>query len=213
MKSNHTFLSYPVGLLGILFLLSLSVTVVLNARFLYYQDLDALSASTGLSTEAIQEDYDTLIDYNLFFHHEDLVFPNLPQSEEGHIHFQEVKQIFVLLQDTCLISGPLFFLAAFYLLKKQKNPLFLKITWIVGSLLPLVVGTIAFFFWDWLFVAFHQLVFRNDYWLFDPATDPIIDLLPDSYFFRCLVCIVLLLLIFTQLCGLLYWKFSRKRPA
>lgn len=83
----------------------------------------------------------------------------------------------------------------------------------VGSLLPLVVGTIAFFFWDWLFVAFHQLVFRNDYWLFDPATDPIIDLLPDSYFFRCLVCIVLLLLIFTQLCGLLYWKFSRKRPA
>ena len=139
MKSNHTFLSYPVGLLGILFLLSLSVTVVLNARFLYYQDLDALSASTGLSKEAIQEDYDTLIDYNLFFHHEDLVFPNLPQSEEGHIHFQEVKQIFVLLQDTCLISGPLFFLAAFYLLKKQKNPLFLKITWIVGSLLPLVV--------------------------------------------------------------------------
>lgn len=64
--------------------------------------------------------------------------------------------------------------------------------------------------WDALFTAFHKLFFRNDYWLFDPDTDPVINLLPDSYFLHCLAGILVLLLFFSLLSAFLWHYFSRK---
>ncbi|MDO5422912.1 MAG: TIGR01906 family membrane protein [Eubacteriales bacterium] len=200
-----------LGLLGTLFLLSLCVTLTLNARFLYYQDLDALSQESGLPAEEIRANYDALIDYNSMFFHGELSFPTLPMSEHGQIHFEEVKQIFVFLQYACIISGILFLSGAWLQLRKKRYG-FLFTTWVISTVFPLLVGLLAALNWDWFFVAFHHLLFRNDYWLFDPATDPIIDLLPDSYFFRCLVVIAVLMVVLTQGCGLLYRRFAKKKP-
>jgi integral membrane protein (TIGR01906 family) len=38
--------------------------------------------------------------------------------------------------------------------------------------------------WDRFFVVFHKIFFRNDYWIFDEASDPIIKVLPDEFFFH-----------------------------
>ena len=35
---------------------------------------------------------------------------------------------------------------------------------------------------DRFFVAFHEVLFRDNSWLFDPATDPIISVLPEQFF-------------------------------
>ncbi len=35
---------------------------------------------------------------------------------------------------------------------------------------------------DALFIRFHQLVFTNDLWLLDPATDALIRMLPEPFF-------------------------------
>ncbi|MDY3918487.1 MAG: TIGR01906 family membrane protein [Candidatus Limivivens sp.] len=206
-QKTFTRASIFLGLLGTLFILSLSVTLTLNACFLYYQDLDKLSADSGLSVSEIRSNYDALIDYNSFLNQEELVFPTLPMSEEGRIHFAEVKRIFVFLQYCCIISG-IFFLAGSILSFRRKQYGFLFTTWMVGTTFPILVGLLAAGNWDWFFVTFHKLLFRNDYWLFNPATDPIIDLLPDSYFFRCLLVIVLLMIVLTQGCGLLYRHYS-----
>ena len=44
--------------------------------------------------------------------------------------------------------------------------------------------------WEKVFISFHELVFQNDYWLFDPVTDPVILVLPDEYFMHCAIMII-----------------------
>ena len=60
--------------------------------------------------------------------------------------------------------------------------------YIAGSLtilIPLALGLLAVFQWNTVFTVFHTILFRNNYWLFDPRTDPVILILPDSFFFQC----------------------------
>lgn len=58
--------------------------------------------------------------------------------------------------------------------------------------------------WDYVFVTFHQLVFNNDYWLFDSSTDPIIDILPDGYFMHCAIMIFVLVFVGSFLCFIFF---------
>ena len=78
--------------------ISMSVVFTLAFRPLYYYDIRALDIpeKTGYSEEMIRENYDVLIDYNLSFGQETLEFPDLPMSEAGRSHFEEVKDIFTL---------------------------------------------------------------------------------------------------------------------
>ena len=50
--------------------------------------------SLGMKAEEIRRNYDALISYNKIWHRNSLVFPTLPMSGEGAIHFAEVKKIF-----------------------------------------------------------------------------------------------------------------------
>lgn len=210
-KKTPHLMNLLLGLTGMIFFLTLSVTATLNARFLYYREIPELAAETGYTEEEIRENYDALIDYNSLLNHSELTFPTLPMSEEAGIHFVEVKRIFVFLEYLCVITGPLFLLGALWQLKKQ-NFGFLLCTWGLGTAVPLAVGALAASNWDWFFAAFHRLTFDNDYWLFDPNTDPIINLLPDSYFFSCLLILAALMLFLTQLSGALY-LYKRKKAA
>jgi integral membrane protein (TIGR01906 family) len=60
----------------------------------------------------------------------------------------------------------------------------------LAIVIPAVLGVIAFYRWDALFENFHAILFRNDYWLFDPQKDPVILILPDRFFFQCVVVIL-----------------------
>lgn len=57
---------------------------------------------------------------------------------------------------------------------------------------------------------FHKIMFRNDYWLFDEALDPVIKILPDAFFFHCAVMIILLILFGSLLC-ILFRSFFRHK--
>ena len=150
-----------LALIGCLFILSASVVLVLNIRVIYYCDIDTLhlTKEVDLTKEQIRENYDALIDYNLFWKGEDtLQFPDFPMSEHGQIHFAEVRRIFVALQ-------------------------------------YLMIGSAAVFF-----IGFHHVMFSNDYWLFDPATDPVILILPDAFFLHCALAILICVLAGSALC-------------
>lgn len=60
------------------------------------------------------------------------------------------------------------------------------------------------------FTMFHEIMFRNDYWIFDEATDPVIMILPDAFFLHCAVMIILLILIGSLLC-MRFRSFFRHR--
>ncbi|MHB8131340.1 MAG: lipoprotein intramolecular transacylase Lit, partial [Mobilitalea sp.] len=48
---------------------------------------------------------------------------------------------------------------------------------------------------------------KNDYWLFDPSTDPVITILPDTFFLHCALLIILIVLVFSIIFLVTYfWK-------
>lgn len=64
--------------------------------------------------------------------------------------------------------------------------------------------------WEAVFIMFHKIMFRNDYWLFDEALDPVITILPDTFFLQCAVMIILLILSGSLLCILFRSFFHHK---
>ena len=81
---------------------------------------------------------------------------------------------------------------------------FLRITAVLTLVIPAALGVFALLDWERLFIGFHRLAFRNDYWLFDPATDPVINALPDTFFFHCAAAILILVLLGSILCEIAY---------
>lgn len=192
-------------------ILSASIIFTLNFRPLYYFDIDYfhLEEYTGYSKEMIRKNYDVLIDYNSVFYSEDLNFPDFPMSEQGHIHFIEVKHIFVFIEAVLFPLSLLFSLIGIWRLKKQK-PVFLKLTSVLSLILPILAGLLIALNWNRAFVLFHKLFFNNDYWIFDAATDPIIRILPDGYFMHCALMILVLIFWGSLSCFAIYHKQTGK---
>lgn len=193
-----------------IFILTSAVILTLNFRPLYYHDMTALKIeqTSGFSKKVIYENYNALINYNSIFQRGDLSL-TLPMSEEGKIHFMEVKRIFDVIQLLC----PLSFAAALFLglsELKKKQYRFFKTSAITTILLPAVCGIFAAFDWERTFTVFHQIMFRNDYWLFDEKLDPVITILPDEFFFHCVFMILLIVFLETLLC-LGFHAFFRRR--
>ncbi len=192
-------------------ILSAAVVFTLNFRPLYYMDIHhfSLPENTGYPEEEIRENYDALIDYNSVFYRGELEFPTLTMSEEGRIHFVEVKRIFVFIQAILLPLSLIGSILGIFSLKKQK-PVYLKLTSVLTLALPALLGALIALNWDRFFVLFHKLFFNNDYWIFDAATDPIILLLPDGFFMHCALMILALLLIASLACLVIYRKLNRR---
>lgn len=211
-KKTLTVSNLLTALIGFLFLICLSVILVLNLRAIYYFDVEYLHLEelTGLSEELIKKNYDVLIDYNLITGGiRELEFPSFPMSENGRIHFAEVKQIFVVFQYLFVVTGVLFTVVQW---RKCRNRDFgsLKLLAVFTVLIPVLFGILICFFWDQVFVLFHQIFFKNDYWLFDPVTDPVIWILPDLFFAHCAAAILIFLLCGGIVSGIFY-RILRKR--
>lgn len=195
-----------LGVLLFTFILSFSVVFVLNFRPLYYWNVKNLNLSeiTGISEDLILKNYNILIDYNSIFFQKDLIFIGLPMSSGAAIHFLEVKNIFGFIQYFCIFS----FLCSILLglaKVKRKQFQFLFVAFILSFLVPLIVGLIVIWNWDSFFLTFHKLLFSgNNFWIFDPTTDPIIDILPDTFFMQCAIFIIILIFVLGVLCLITY---------
>ncbi len=196
-----------------LFILSFAVTFTLNFRPLYYMDIERLGMEerSGIPEEEIKENYDVLIDYNSMFHDEELQFPTLAMSETGRIHFEEVKEIFVGFQVTAIATAIIGLVSVFQQRKRvYKSKRYLKYAGIITILIPAVLGAAMALNWDKAFVIFHKIAFDNDYWIFDAKTDPVITILPDTFFLHCAAMILGLVVAGSVICLVLY-AFSMKK--
>ena len=105
-------------------------------------------------------------------------------SERARIHMQDVKTIFIWMQWLLYVTGFLSFISFFHLIYQKKiKELGKQLIWsgFLSIGFVLVISLIAFTFWDWAFVAFHHLMFTNDYWLLDPS-DNLIKMMPAEFF-------------------------------
>lgn len=194
-----------------IFIISFAVVFTVFFKQLYYFDINYLNIDkiSGLSVETIKENYDILIKYQSIFYQGDLNLPDFTMSVAGRIHFQEVKTIFEVIQVSMLISG---IISIILLIKrfKEKEYLFLRLTGIITILIPSILGFLVAIDFDQAFIIFHKLFFRNDFWIFDYRTDPVITILPEIFFMHCFILIVLIIVVFALLC-LIFYRYKQKQ--
>ncbi|MCM0650763.1 TIGR01906 family membrane protein [Clostridium swellfunianum] len=205
-KLSTIFLALTVSL----FLISLAVKLTLSFKQLYYFDVDHLNIAKdyGMKKEIIIKNYNILIDYLQNKNIVKLNMPDFPMSREGEIHFVEVKNIFMKFSNLMYLMGIISLIGAFIKLK-TKDYLFLKFSSLGMLLIPIVLAIPFAINFDRSFTAFHKIFFNNDYWEFDPVTDPIINVLPQQLFFHNAILILLLLALFSIVLYLFYRKFTK----
>lgn len=206
-KKNDIFLAIML----MIFIISFAVVFTVFFKPLYYFDINYLSIDqiSGLDAETIKENYRILINYQSIFYQGTLNLPDFVMSDSGRIHFEEVKRIFEAIQVMMVISG-LISIPMTIKKIKEKEYRFLRLTGLITVIVPTVLGFLAALDFERAFVLFHQIVFRNDYWIFDYRTDPVITILPETFFMHCFMLIVVIVCLLAIIC-LGYYRYQQKK--
>ncbi|ATD56183.1 TIGR01906 family membrane protein [Clostridium chauvoei] len=180
-----------------IFAVGISVIITLNLTIVYKIAIDKfnLVKITGLSKEKLMFNYNGMIKYlnNPFI--KQLEFEDFSMSRTGEIHFQEVKNIFMKLYIIVIIALLIFI--TFKLVKAlAKNIEFPKVVNYAANIILITFGFVMASMginFSKTFVLFHKLFFNNNYWIFDPKTDPVINALPEELFLVYAIIIIVLL--------------------
>ena len=204
MKTKLTFWG------SMLFLLSLSILLTIYLAWIFYpleiQWLN-LTDRVYMKPETIQYNFHILMNYLTNPFYQVLQMPDFRSSEAGLHHFAVVKNLFHLVQFLALLTLPIFYYFVKRVIKKGFLSLFNKTLLALVSL-PLLIGLggvlIGF---DQFFTLFHQILFvGDDTWLFDPAKDPVILILPETFFLHAFL---LFFSLYESFFGCLYLKSRR----
>ena len=196
---------------SLLFLLSLAILVTIYLAWILYPfEISWLNLTNRvhLKSDTIQYNFHILMDYLTNPFNQVLEMPDFPSSESGLHHFAVVKGLFHLAQGVAIVTLPIFYLFWKQVIQKGFLSLYRRGLLIMLSL-PLVLGLVGVFIgFEQFFTLFHQILFvGDDTWLFDPAKDPVILILPEDFFLHCFI---LFFVTYEILFGLFYFK-SRRR--
>ena len=195
---------------SLLFLLSLSILLTIYlAWFLYPLEISWLNLTSRVHVQPqiIQHNFNVLMDYLTNPLNQALKMPDFPSSASGIHHFAVVKGLFHLAQGVAIVTLPIFYLFWKQVIQKGFLSLYRRGILIMVCL-PLVLGLVAVFIgFEQFFTLFHQILFvGDDTWLFDPANDPVILILPEDYFLHAFL---LFFCLYELIFGFMYLK-SRK---
>ncbi|MCW7996906.1 TIGR01906 family membrane protein [Clostridium sp. cpc1] len=206
LKNKGFFIDILLSIILTIIFIIVSVKLTLTFKILYYWDITNLSIikNTDLNMKEIKENFNYLIYY--LNSHKNIVFclPSLPSSKEGIIHFKDVKNIFNFLDKFLFINIFISVPVIYYKLKITKNVSFLKYSSILTIIMPLSLIIPLTLNFDKGFTLFHRIFFSNDYWIFDPNKDPIINLLPEAFFFHSVLLILFFIILFSLISYILY---------
>ena len=171
---------------SLLFLLSLSILLTIYlAWFMYPQEISwlHLTSRVPFQPQTIQHNFNVLMNYLTNPFSQVLAMPDFPSSASGIHHFEVVKGLFHLAQGVAIVTLPIFYLFWKQVIQKGFLSLYRRGLLIMLSL-PLVLGLVGVFIgFEQFFTLFHQILFvGDDTWLFDPAKDPVILILPENFF-------------------------------
>ncbi|ACD53521.1 UNVERIFIED_ORG: hypothetical protein B2H98_18115 [Clostridium botulinum] len=211
-KTKH-FINYVLGVFNALFAISISVIIALNLTFIYKLTIYKynLSKISGLTVEELMVNYKKIIFYlqNPFI--EKLYFPNFSMSAQGEIHFQDVKKIFMYIDIYVFLV--MILIGVYFLIRDKKTYAnYIELKDILNSSANYIIGFFTFLIlcilinFSQVFITFHKIFFRNDYWVFDSNLDPIIDVLPEEFFMIMSVIILILILVHALISKIYYYK-------
>ncbi|HFH9921339.1 TPA: TIGR01906 family membrane protein [Streptococcus suis] len=139
-----------------------------------------------------------------------LDMPNFRSSGAGLKHFRDVKYLFHFAQFAFLISLPVFISFVKQVLNMGYGQICHRVfTWV--ALAPVLIGLVGVLIgFDTFFVLFHKVLFPGDStWLFDPAKDPVIYILPQDFFLHCFILFFVLYELFSL--AMLAWTVKSTR--
>ena len=174
--------------------ISLAITATINFVPLFRWTISRFDLETisGLTKETLLENYHLLLDFLNKPWVTELKLPDFPMSEAGLGHFYDVKDLFLLNYGVLIVTliPSIYFI--YYLWNRQKMwRLVRPFQW--GMIVPVGFVFVMAVGFNTFFVLFHQLFFSNDDWIFKPATDPIINVLPEQFFMYCFILFFILI--------------------
>ena len=179
-----------------------SILPVLLVRGFYTVQIGPLGIceASGLTRQQAAEAFGDVMDYCMG-RRPDFAAGVLPFSAEGASHFADVRVLFIL--DLAVLAVTLLFLLGLWIAYRRRTALprlagrtpgFWAACGLCGIIL--IVAALAVTDFSRAFAIFHGVFFPGkENWLFDPATDPVILLLPEEFFRNCAIAIAASLLL------------------
>ncbi len=202
MKKSK-WLTVLLAIASALTLLTFSIAVPIMWRPFYYMQIEPLNLpeNTGYTEDEIKPAFDEVLDYCIGANDEFSVGV-LEWSESGKSHFTDCRVLF-LLDLRLLVVGAvavIILLVLSRVLHRRCAPILKRgpCFWAGAGLgvVFLVIGGYAALDFDRFFTVFHMIFFPGkDNWIFDPNTDPVINLLPETFFLNCAVLIFAILIV------------------
>ena len=204
MKTKLTFWG------SMLFFLSLSILLTIYLAWIFYPlEIEWLNLTDRvfLKSETIQYNFHILMNYLTNPFSQVLQMPDFRSSAAGLHHFAVVKNLFHLVQLVTLVTLPCFYFFVKKIVKKGFLSLYRK-SILTLLVFPLVIGLVGVLIgFEQFFTLFHQILFVGDNtWLFDPAKDPVILILPETFFLHAFL---LFFGLYESFFGFLYLKSRR----
>lgn len=195
---------------SMLFLLSISILLTIYLAWIFYpMEIQWLNLANRvyLKPETIQYNFQILMNYLTNPFSQVLEIPDFRSSAAGLHHFAVVKNLFHLVQLVTLVTLPSFYFFVKNIVKKGFLALYRK-SILTLLVLPLVIGLLGVLIgFEQFFTLFHQILFvGDDTWLFDPAKDPVILILPETFFLHAFL---LFFGFYESFFGFLYLKSRR----
>ena len=205
MRDKLRFLASALCLLATAILLTIYLAWLLYPMEISYF---ALPGKVYLKSETIQYNFNILMNYLTNPFSQVLQMPDFRSSVAGLHHFAVVKNLFHLVQLVALVTLPSFYFFVKGIVKKGFLSLYRK-SLLALVVLPLLIGLgVVLIGFDQFFTLFHQILFvGDDTWLFDPAKDPVILILPETFFLHAFL---LFFALYESFFGYLYLKSRRK---
>ncbi|WP_106008548.1 TIGR01906 family membrane protein [Clostridium luticellarii] len=198
-----------LSLIFALFIILISIKFTLMFKPLYYFDVQYLKIEkiSGFSRTEIINNYNYIINYILNPAHVEFDLPSMHYSRYGQIHFEEVKRIFNYIDILLILTGIINAVGLYFNIRNRSFNFF-KRTYLVllaFITIPLIAFIINF---NISFVVFHKIFFKNNYWLFDPKLDPIINILPQEFFYHSALLILIFISISILTLRVIYKKLA-----
>lgn len=182
--------------------LGLAITTVVFVSPLFYRlqlEINPLHLQVGLTKSRLMENYGEMMRYLIDPRVSQLIMPDFSSSTNGLQHFEEVKLLIQLLLIFTLILLVVTIISIILIRHSKYKQAFLKQFLYSAVFLPFLVIFMIIVAFDQIFLWFHLLLFNNDYWLFNPLTDPIINVLPQNFFMILFILTIFLYEIFLLL--------------
>jgi len=206
-------------------LLTASVSGAMNCRWLYQYGFNKydISRVTGIESPELKKAADGLIHYfnsgeeyiNLTVIKDGKPFVLFNEREAAHL--KDVKGLFRLVYKLLLgtLIYALLYVGVTWARRQDRRRLAKGLVFGGGLtlLLMLALGLLIAFDFDQFFLQFHLLSFANDFWMLNPATDYLIMLFPQGFWFDAtLVCALGTAAGAIILGGLGWWRLKKDRP-